>query len=116
MATKVCVKRVVIDYVAEGKPFTIEFTDPMKIGAIVFDDTDRQRLQAKQNDLAKDPTSGVPPVRELTFKKFGPFPELGGSGKITPREPQAEMDLSDEGPALWWHVNACTWFHPAKED
>jgi len=116
MAAKVCVKRVAVDYVVQGRAFTIEFTDPMNIGSIVFSPVDLQRAQDKQNELAKLPGSNVPAVIKREFEEFGPFPATGGSGQISERTQTEGMDLSDAGPSLWWHLNACTWFHPADED
>ena len=111
MANKVCVKRVVIDYVAEGRAFTIEL-NPMEIGAIVFHPEDLKRAEDMQNQLAGVAGSGVPPVRKLTFKKFGPNPPETGVTKMTDRTADPNVDLSSDGPSLWWHQNACTWRHP----
>jgi hypothetical protein len=116
MAAKVCVKRVVIDYVAEGRAFTIEL-DPMMIGSIVFDPVDLQRAQEKQNELAKVPDSGVPAVKEPpdTFLKFGPIPASRGVKTMDELTDTAGVDLSEEGPSLWWHTNNCIWLHPAGQ-
>jgi hypothetical protein len=116
MALKVCVKRVTVDYVAGGKPFRIEFTNPMDIGSLVFNRDDLDRAQAKQNELAAVAGSSVPSVTKRRFKEFGPFPDTGGSGSITELEPNEAMDLSEEGPSLWWHRTSCLWFHPEQEE
>lgn len=116
MADRVCVKRVVIDYVAEGRAFTIEL-DPMEIGSIVFNPVDLKRAQDMQNELAKDAGSGVPPVQDppATFRKFGPQPVGIGVIKMDERTNNPGVDLSNTGPSLWWHQNACTWRHPDVE-
>lgn len=116
MAGKVCVKRVVVDYVAEGRAFTIEL-DPMAIGSIVFSPADLKRATDMQNELAKVAGSGVPAVKDPpdTFLKFGPIPPSRGVTHFHERTDASGEDLSDEGPALWWHLNTCTWFHPAEQ-
>ncbi len=115
MAGKVCVKRIVIDYVADGRPFTITL-NPMEIGSIVLGPDDLNRAQAMQRALSDVAGSGVPPVRELEFKKLGPNPKILGVIAAASITDTTDMDLTDEGPSLWWHTNTCTWVHPEEQD
>lgn len=112
MAGKVSVKRVLIDYESDGKSITIQL-NPNEVGSIVFNPDDLKRAQDKQNELAAISGSGVRPVREILFKKFGPAPD--GAGVIAIGDTVDSTNLTEDGPNLWWHTNTCTWFHPADE-
>ena len=110
MAGKVCVKRVTVDYVANGRSFRLEFTDPMKIGSIVLSEVDLARAQAMQTALAAQPGSGVRPV---VSKDVSAFETPPGDDGVLIRETTTVISTDPEtGPSVWWHNTGCFWTHP----
>lgn len=111
MPPKVCVTRITVDYVINGKSFMMVFSDPMSISSIVLDRADLKRAMEMQNIEAKKPNSKVPAVTTRAFK-----PEKTGSqaAGITIVETTSGKVAKVSGPSLWWH-SGCRWSHPQGE-
>lgn len=101
-----CVRRVTVEYWSGGKIFTVEF-DPMKIGAIFFNEAEVIAAQEKQRERTKKSPVIKPFKPHMKLQEQG-FGELVGAKTIKEVDGQAARP---PGPSLWWHVNACTWFH-----
>jgi hypothetical protein len=95
----VCVKKVTVEYAFNGKAYTVQFTDPMQLGAIVFSQIDLVRLVAAQSRESLVDPQMLHPV--------GPFPPEA-LATVT----ETGIDPDDTGASLWWHTTACAWFHP----
>jgi hypothetical protein len=101
MAKKLCVIEVIVKYAIDGKSFTVSF-DPMEVGAIFFDEKDKNAAIAAQK-----PT----PV-ENPLPAAAAIPPKVGAARTFARTVAKGRSKRTSGPALWWHTNECNWFHP----
>jgi hypothetical protein len=121
MGIPVRVTRVTVEYAAGGKIFTVAF-DPKNVDSIVLSETDLDRLKAKQNDLAKANPGVVQPVKDREpLDALRPIPSKDTDGAQTFAmsseagfDPEANK-APDAGRSLWWHTEACMWFHPEEQ-
>ena len=120
VANQVAVTRITIEYVCDGRTFTMAFNDPSTVDSIVFSQRDRQRLKAKQNELAKKNPPEATPVVEHKFNPLASGPEMLFKDES---HPPASISVKEGGAAstsvslqadrsLWWHGASCAWFHP----
>jgi hypothetical protein len=109
MAQKVFVKRIRIEYVADGKQFSLTFDSKFRMPkAIVFT---REDLTLFDNGIFA--SKGVLPARI----EFDPTQEL--KGQQLAHDPGATSVRAGDGRAetgdrdLWW-LNDAGWFHPPE--
>ena len=120
MATRVAVTRITIEYVSDGRPFTIVFNDPSQIDAIILGQPDRKRLQDKQNELAKATPPQARPVVDHAFDPLAVGPTLRLKNDSHPPLPisvskgagSSSTASLNADRSLWWHATSCAWFHP----
>lgn len=120
MANRVAVTRVTIEYVCDGRTFTLVFNEPQAIDAIVLGQRDRQRLQTIQNQLASKNPPQAPRVVEHEFNPLAPGLDMHFKGESHPPVPISVTEGSaastsvslQEDRSLWWHGGSCAWFHP----
>ena len=110
---RVFVQRVIVEYMSDDRLFTVEF-DPNKVGSIFFNKDDVRRAQKAQTEPvpqeAPEGVAIVPLKGGLTLASQGDLAEMGVKSEAESKEPEQPATLS--GPELWWHTNACTFFHP----
>ena len=129
MANPVVVTRITIDYVCDGRTFTMVFNDPSTIDSIVLGRRDFNRLKDKQLELASPNT---PPEKAVQTHRFEPL-ATGTTLTVVPDsqlvEPLPELPISISGGtaapnavsvnfnrSLWWHNDSCTWIHPEGDE
>lgn len=125
VANPVVVTRVTIDYVCDGRTFTMVFNDPSTIDSIVLGRRDFNRLREKQLEQAGPNT---PPDKAVQMHRFNPL-TVGQRLTVVPTsdlvEPVPALPISISGGtaapnpvsvnlqrSLWWHNESCTWVHP----
>jgi hypothetical protein len=126
VANPVVVTRITIDYVCDGRKFTMVFKDPSKIASIVLGRTDLERLQDVQHELAG---ANIPRETAVRTHLFNPL-DTGTNLRVKPEHPQLvspipALPISISGGtsssdtisinssrSLWWHNEECTWIHP----
>jgi hypothetical protein len=125
VANPVVVTRVTIDYVCDGRTFSMVFEDPSTIDAIVLGRRDFNRLRDKQIELA-DPS--LPPEAKVKTHAFNPLvtgEKLAVVADNEFAEPLPPFPIRIRGGAaatesvsfdlnrsLWWHTESCAWVHP----
>lgn len=113
MAKKPRVTKVTVEYVFEGKTFSVDFANISEIDAIVFAKQDVDRLKAQQR-LEKD---GVEPEQH-TLDAGKPFPKTKDGKKVPAKSAllgTTQDPSGTEARSLWWHTSSCVWFHPEEE-
>ena len=100
------------------------FNDPSQIDAIILGQRDRERLQNKQNELAK---ANPPQARPVVDHAFDPL-TLGDTIRFKgDSHPPLPISVStgaggsstvslDANRSLWWHGTSCAWFHPEGDE
>jgi len=117
---QVAVTRITIEYVSEGRSFTMVIPDPSIVDTIVLSRVDLERFQAKQNELAAN-NPQIPSVAKHTFNPLA----TGNQLRFTNNNPHPPVPISVSGGtaattavslssnrSLWWHGTECPWFHP----
>lgn len=124
MANRVAVTRVTIEYVCEGRTFSVVFNDPSTIDSIVLGSRDLHRLRSKQAELAERNPPQAPKVVTHRFDPLASLNDLavdGNSLLISSREGEtagggAALAPASGGRSLWWHSAGCVWFHPEGDE
>ena len=119
MPGRVAVTRITIDYVSEGRKFTMVFKDPSIVDTIVLSRVDLERFQAKQNELAAT-NPQIPRVVQHRFDPLATGDQMRFTNNAHPPVPisvgggtaaTTAVSLSSNR-SLWWHGSECPWFHP----
>ena len=107
----VAVTSVTVVYAIGGKSFTVTFADLGQIGAIVFNKKDLNRLRKelfeemnkKPKEIRLDPLTVIQPTVD------------GESTHASSAASGTNLAVAAANNGLWWHTNACTWFHPETQ-
>jgi len=98
------VTKVTIEYEFQDKPRSVSFSDPSRLGAIVFNRRDALRLREKQFEVTGEE------IVDQDFKLGDPLQSFvdGALEKSDAVTHPADM-------SIWWHTTACLWFHPEND-
>lgn len=111
MAKKPRVTKVTVEYVFEGKTFSVDFPNISEIDAIVFAKRDVDRLKAQQRLDNGEP-------KQHTLDAGKPFPKTKDGAKVPAKSAllgTTQGPSGTEDRSLWWHTSSCSWFHPEEE-
>lgn len=108
MAAKMCVTRITVDYVVDGKLFSVNFP-PREIASIFF--------SAPNSGRGKEDMDKAKPgnAREAAFRPGLRLQDQEGIKGLLAGITSQEINTglgNPSGPVMWWHTGECNWFHP----